>query len=562
MFKFLENRLVYWGALVFFGVVLFFAYAWLPLSVEGVWNSPDETAVAYFSDKLPVFWGDYDVLASYSEELGGAVHPRSVGVVDGELVPRSWIGLSWVLNVVGLLPGVSIEFAELLVSVIAVLAVFAWGGISAKFFDDKMIGIASGFLLAVHPGWWYFTARGLHPNVLFTSLLIFVVWFWYVGAPYRLKCGDWARYLLLLFGGMSFGMALFVRTNEAIWVVPVLLFVLYASRKYPKGEIFAGVIGVILPLLVMLFVNASVYGSWLSFGYFVKTDALVGAGGEVLAGGGGLVPWYIRLFDLVFPFGFHEWNIIVSFVNYHLLFFLLWSGFALFGGILFIVKLREFDVLRRRRILSVGSVILLVSLYLVFMYGSWVINDNPDPNVVSIGTSYIRYWLPISVVMTGLAGYFLVEGVPSKRGSIYIWLTRSFIVVLVVVFSFNLVYFEGGDSVVSVARNLDRNIEIRDELLDLVDVDDIVIVDRADKILFPYRNVIMELRNESTYGLIPVAVDVLGERGDELFYFGISLPEEDLRFLRETRLDGFGIDIESVRSIGERTLYRFVKYDY
>ena len=45
--------------------------------------------------------------------------------------------------------------------------------------------------------------------------------------------------------------------------------------------------------------------------------------------------------------------------------------------------------------LAVG---LAVSLWLILFYGSWSIRDNPDPSAVTIGSSYLRYRLPIFVI--------------------------------------------------------------------------------------------------------------------------------------------------------------------
>jgi len=171
----IKNAFILLGA-----VALFFAYAWYPLSVTGLYNAPDELAAAYFAQRIPLFGGAYQQPAAYAEELGGLVHPRSMIVAGGELLPGMWLGLPWLLGFARAMTGLDIEVVELLIPLLSVLAVLAWQKIVAKFFSDPRIGWFAAFALALHPGWWYFTARGLHPNVLFVSLLIFGAFFWYV----------------------------------------------------------------------------------------------------------------------------------------------------------------------------------------------------------------------------------------------------------------------------------------------------------------------------------------------------------------------------------------------
>ena len=171
----IKNAFILLGA-----VALFFAYAWYPLSVTGLYNAPDELAAAYFAQRIPLFGGAYQQPAAYADELGGLVHPRSMIVAGGELLPGMWLGLPWLLGFARAMTGLDIEVVELLIPLLSVLAVLAWQKIVAKFFSDPRIGWFAAFALALHPGWWYFTARGLHPNVLFVSLLIFGAFFWYV----------------------------------------------------------------------------------------------------------------------------------------------------------------------------------------------------------------------------------------------------------------------------------------------------------------------------------------------------------------------------------------------
>jgi hypothetical protein len=79
-------------------------------------------------------------------------------------------------------------------------------------------------------------------------------------------------------------------------------------------------------------------------------------------------------------------------------------------------------------------------------------------------------------------------------------------------------------------------------------------VDRADKYLFPSRQVIVPLRAERTYAMMPVIVPSI-----PLYYFGITFPENDVQYLNNERLASVGLRIESVVTVDDETLYRIIE---
>ena len=78
----------------------------------------------------------------------------------------------------------------------------------------------------------------------------------------------------------------------------------------------------------------------------------------------------------------------------------------------------------------------------------------------------------------------------------------------------------------------------------------LVIVDRADKLLFPQRPVIYPLRSEATYAALPKLSGAA-----PLYYYGITFPEKDLDFLRSEKLPPLGLTIEKVLELQEESLY-------
>ncbi len=544
-----------WLVASLFAAVLFFAYAAFPLSIQGIWNAPDETAAAWAVGKLPLLTGDYSQPAAYAEELGGLVHPRSMLVHQGQLVPAMWLGLPWLLNLFGALTGDHVETIELLVVAISVLAVFSWKSIVTKLFENPTVGWIAAFVLAVHPGWWYFTARGFHPNVVFVSFLIFGVLAWYVAAAHKppKRALLW-RDLMLFLGGVSFGMALFVRTNEAVWVVPLLFLVAWYQRRKPFKEHLLAVLGVALPLLLMLNLHGTVYGDVFLTGYTIGGDPVPVEVSTTVESVGFSNPLLAQLF----PFGIHEMNVLQNVTSFHVVFFALWTAFTVFGLLMLALEwrtLRPDQKQRYRRLLWLSA---LVSAYLFIVYGSWNISDNPDPSAVTIGTSYIRYWLPITLAMTALVGYAIVRGVSYRYSATMRQVVIGIWLVAFGYAGFAQTVFGRDEGLAFVHQNLLEFQTQRDQVLALTDETDVIIVDRSDKILFPNRDIVYPLRNETTYANLLAMKQATDERNAELYYLGIALPESDLLHLSDTRLGPQGLHIVAVKEIDLLTLYRFV----
>jgi hypothetical protein len=81
----------------------------------------------------------------------------------------------------------------------------------------------------------------------------------------------------------------------------------------------------------------------------------------------------------------------------------------------------------------------------------------------------------------------------------------------------------------------------------------VLIMDRSDKYLVDYhQHLLVPLREPSTYAALPA----LAARGPEsLYYFGLTLPPQDIAHLKEVILQPQGLDITPVRTIEDETLY-------
>ena len=94
------------------------------------------------------------------------------------------------------------------------------------------------------------------------------------------------------FGGHwwhAFGIAIFLRANEAVWLIPLLFGSLIAMwirasrpvRASLKMPIASAVVGFLLPLILMGFVHEHIYGSPFASGYNRASDPIPGLAVDV-----------------------------------------------------------------------------------------------------------------------------------------------------------------------------------------------------------------------------------------------------------------------------------------
>src|SRR3989339_415907 len=184
-----------------------------------VFVSPDETANAWFIQQF-ASQGTFRSFDALNLDLQGLVHPRSMIVISGWMMPVGFLGLSTLYGVMSALLGTSV--LAFLTPACALLAVFAFRQLVKQWFDEQ-IANSSTIILLVHPALWYYTARGLMPNVLFVSLLVFALYAWFVGFRNRT--------LSVFLSGLFVGLAAFVRASEVYWIGLVCLVLIVAFWK-------------------------------------------------------------------------------------------------------------------------------------------------------------------------------------------------------------------------------------------------------------------------------------------------------------------------------------------
>ena len=162
------------------GAIIFFAStSFLYLSRASVFNSPDEAAhfavIQQFA-RSGELW--LSAVPADTQDTRILVHPRSMRVIGDRIVPSGFVGLPFVYGVMArAVPESALPFLlALLTPLMATVALFAFYHIVARLFADTRVAEWSTVFLALHPAWWYYTVRGLFPNVLLVSLLLISAW--------------------------------------------------------------------------------------------------------------------------------------------------------------------------------------------------------------------------------------------------------------------------------------------------------------------------------------------------------------------------------------------------
>src|SRR3989338_1343749 len=204
-----------WGKIGMMIVVsLFFLGSLILVNRSFLFVSPDETANAYFADLFAhtaSFRGPYNELANQFDRI----HPRSTVNSHGQLLPGSFLGLSFLYGVISSVLGKWVFW--ILTPLVTVFTAYAWKKLITQWTNEQ-VGLISSILFLLHPAVWYYASRGMMHNVLFLDLLILGCWMWVVRPILRKQEDTNVTQVSLddFFAGLFLGLAVFVRSSEAL----------------------------------------------------------------------------------------------------------------------------------------------------------------------------------------------------------------------------------------------------------------------------------------------------------------------------------------------------------
>lgn len=513
----MEYKWIRRSALIFFLVTSFFAMTW-----RVHWNSPDETANAFFIRQY-VQTGSFRAAEPLNVVGENLVHPRAVQIARHDLVPGSFLGMlifyGWIANILG------VWIVPLLTPLIATIASLFFYKLITRLFDER-IARWSFFLLLMQPAWVYYTARSFFPNVLFLSLLI-------IGCYYIVN-GQGASVRNFFLSGLFIGAALAVRTAEVGWVMGALALLLYFEKKRVTWQQVSSLaIGIVIPFLFIFYHNTALYGNPLYSGYAqIDAEAVPAA-----------FAWHFRsrllstLFSLLLPFGIKPAALFLNTYTYLLWMFWWFAVPMIFGYFL----LRRVHVQRRYRF-----VFLFLCAWLLLYYGSWSFKDTTLAGP-TLGTSYVRYWLPIFVF--GLP--FSVVALMHVR---HLWL-RHVLIGGIVLLSAGSVFWWSDESLFSLRTTAARATAITRAVLDRTPSSAVIVTERSDKLFFPDRRVIF---NDP---LDTVKMDrVIAKLQERVpVYYFTELQQHDIDFMNENRLLRYGVAWKEREEVGGQRLYTLRK---
>ncbi|WKZ29591.1 MAG: hypothetical protein QY323_02570 [Patescibacteria group bacterium] len=439
-------------------VVFFAVTAWYGRPA-GLWNSPDETANAFWIERVAN--GEPRFVRDAVIGIGaGAIHPRSMAVQGDTLVPGSFPGI---ILLYGALLRIFNAPLFLLTPIFTVLAGALFAAVVGRLFDRR-VGIVAAILFFLHPAVLYYASRGLFHNVLFINLLIFSA------AAFALR-RDRVHDAL---GGFAFGWALATRTSEALWAVPAFaLFLPFAGTERWRRLGWA-LAGAALPVFLLLQTNASLYGSPFKTAY-VSAPAAPTAVETAISAPAPSAQLEPRI---ALPFGFDAKRALRNAWYYGIRIFWWQSLLAVAGLLLWCSAFRKSTAVQK----TYAAATVAGAVWLAVLYGSWAIRDRLDPSAVTIGTSYVRYFLPAYVAMLPFAAFALVrfaDGATRKHAHIAVLALFAFMTARVTLFA-------GDESLQAVRDTLAENAWKRTQLLENVFPPDAVIMtERFDKLFVP-----------------------------------------------------------------------------
>lgn len=478
-------------------------FPWATASREIVrFNSPDEAANYFFAMRL-VNTQSISVVEPLNGLANNLIHPRATRVVNGAIVPAGFLGEPLIYGVFGLAFSRAIlPFITPIFTVLALLALYAcW----RRLFETRVAQIAT-ILLAIHPAVWYYASRGFYHNLLFFNLLIFTCWgYW------RWRESEWSLGWLV-FWIFALAAALFVRTSEIFWVLPIAVITLIRDRRSLRlAHLYTGVFTAGLLIIISLWLAIIIYGQVWPPGYQIS-----GASSTVFA----KLPSIIRMpLWAILPFGFSPFSIISNFWRYGIILFLpIWLLVA--GGFL----------LNRGQSLQHPYFIMssIATLWLAVYYGSWDISDTVGATGLTVGSSYVRYWIPLYTVWLPYAAEAILaiqRRLSDSAGRIWV----AFMILLLSGTSFTQVFFEYPEGLTYVAERLQKYRRTIITAEKIIAPNAIIIGDRADKVFFPERRVIVS--DGRPVFSIPPALDAAVRLAEimPVYFYTVERPSEEIQ---------------------------------
>lgn len=448
-------------ALMVWGIVFALIYAiptfWTtPANGGRIFNSPDESANFFFT-KLFTENNSLEYPEPLNQKFENTIHPRAMRVSkNGGLILESFQGIVFIYGMIAKFFGTwSIVYITSLFSLFGTLYFYK---LLKEFFSQK-ISLFSSLLLLFFPGWWYYNSRSMFHNILFVNLIIFSLY-------NLIKSQGEKKYFHIVASSIFLGLALFTRTSEAIWVIPVfILILLFKAPKKSWRHIFVFFFVLTLFFISIFYLNKTLYANIFTGGYVIE--------GEFRT--------LRSAFKVIFPFGLSIKKSFIHFFQYYPTLFWWYCVPFFFGALATIAQWKEISKSQKQYFIIFFAVFIFLTLY----YGSWDIRDSISPEKITLGTSYVRYWLPIYIFsLPYVASCF--EKIFARMQSLRLRVAWSFVFWgIIVFFSYSLVWIKGDESLSHIQKSIQGYYIKREAVSHLIPEDSFIITEKSDKVFFP-----------------------------------------------------------------------------
>jgi len=443
-------------------------------------------------------------------------------VISGFTVPASFLGLPLIYG--SLAKITSIDFIVFFTPILAIIGLIFFYFLIRDLFNKRTALIASS-LAFILPSFWYYAGKGMMANIAFMSFM--VMSFYFLNQSF--KSGTLWKYLSF---GLLLALALMVRTSEVVWLAPLLLLIfIFNWRKTVFWYLFLAILFFLLVFSPIFFFNQQIYGSIFSMGYSLNLDA----------DQTGLLPQSLNLLQKLFlPFGFHPRAAIGHALDYTIGLFPLWTLVMLAGWFGFFIR-SIYLLFKKKNLIEPLYFLLfiLTGFYLVIFYGSWTFNDNPDPEAITIGTSYVRYWLPLYLFSLPPLAVVLDKFLNNFKTALPVFCVFLFTCLFLV--SYQIVMLDPQEGLVKINQNVFSYQQIAEQTAKITEPEAVIIAGKMDKAFFPLRRVIFQLNVPADYARIKELI----VRGYPVYLFTFQLTDGGLSSLSERDFLPFGLKVES-----------------
>lgn len=564
-------------ALVFFIATASFNYFTQDKSYTK-WTSPDETANYFFSKEFAET-GQLSYFDSAAVIGDNMVMPRSLRSDSGWVKPVSFLGIILTYGSIGAVLGSGV--IPYLTPFFAALGIIFFYLLISRVFNDKRVGLLSAFLLSSFPVYIYYTVRSMFHNVLFIVFLIIGIYFFTLALGQKKTIKVWQeiktkffsvkfereralQIIAALVSGIFVGLALITRTSEAIWLLPVLGIVwIFYLRRYGFIKLLVFLAGLIMAFTPVIYWNTILYQNSFRGGYNEMNrsiEEISSASTEVLSSTwqGKLEQYnaYYRVVkDNVFYFGFKKEQSIAMFNRYVVDMFPVLVYLGLFGLLLLIAhNIRHFE----KKYLVYVFTWTVLGLILVFYYGSWKFNDNPNPDSFTIGNSYTRYWLPIYLMLLPLVSYAIVNitralfsvsrRIPEKIKNISSTGLQAAVIIVIASIGISFVLYGSEEGLAYLYHNNLAERKNAEMVFSLTEPESIIITQYYDKFFFPERRIIMgKLPNDEILTAAQKLVEYY-----PVYYYNFFLNDKDVKYLNERKFSFYNLEMELVKKVNSK----------